>query len=460
VVDIRIVETAGLGDRSYVVTDGEVAVVIDPQRDLDRILEAAEDVEITHVLETHIHNDYVTGGLALARRCGATYVVNADDPVAFDRHGIRDGETIDTGSLAVTAIHTPGHTPTHLSYAVAVGGEHVAVFTGGSVLFGAMGRTDLVDPSLTEELTRAQHRSARRLAELLPDHTEVHPTHGFGSFCSATETKGTESTIGKEREQNLALTSSEDDFVDELLAGLTAYPRYYAHMGPLNLAGPAEPDLALPEPVEPGVLQHRLEHGEWVVDLRSRQAYATGHVPGTVSIELADPFATHLGWTVPWGAPLTLVGDAPEQVVEARRQLVRIGIDHLEGAAVGAPSDLTPDGAVSSYRRATFADLAAERPERGEDIVVLDVRRPDEWDQAHIAGAVHIPFYELRGRQHDVPEGEVWVHCQSGYRASIGASLMDCAGRRVVHIDDDWDNAAPAGNEVVEPWCPESEVRG
>jgi glyoxylase-like metal-dependent hydrolase (beta-lactamase superfamily II)/rhodanese-related sulfurtransferase len=447
-LDIRIVETPGLGDRSYVITDGEVAVVIDPQRDIDRILDSVGDVSVTHVFETHIHNDYVTGGLALAERCGATYVVNADDPVDFDRHGVGDGDVITTGTLEVTAIHTPGHTPTHLSYAVAVDGERAAVFTGGSVLFGAMGRTDLVDPDITEELTRAQHRSAHRLAEMLPDDTEIYPTHGFGSFCSATETKGSESTIGKEKEQNLALTEDEDSFVAELMAGLTAYPRYYAQMAPLNQAGPADPDLGMPELVDPAALQHRIEHGEWVVDLRSRKAYAADHLRGTVSIELADPFATYLGWTLPWDAPLTLIGDSPDDVLDARRQLARIGIDHM-AAAVGEPSELAADGPTASYRRATFEDLAAERAERGDEIVVLDVRRPDEWEQHHIEGAVHLPFYDLRGRQDEVPDGEVWVHCQSGYRASIGASLMDCAGRDVVLIDDDWDNAEPAGNPVT-----------
>ena len=448
-IDIRIVETPGLGDRSYLVTDGQVAVAIDPQRDIDRVLDAAGSLAITHVFETHIHNDYVTGGLALARHCGATYVVNADDPVDFDRHPIRDGETIETGSLTITALHTPGHTPTHLSYAVAVDGESVAVFTGGSVLFGATGRTDLVDPARTEELTRAQFRSAHRLAEALPDTTEIHPTHGFGSFCSATATKGTDSTIGKEKQQNNALTKSEDDFVAELLAGLTAYPAYYAHMGPLNLAGPGDADLSLPESVEPGVLQHRLEHGEWVVDLRSRRAYAAGHVPGTVSIELADPFATYLGWTVPWNAPITLISDSADQIIDARRQLVRIGIDDLAGVAVGPPAALTVDGRLASYRQADFHALARERSERHEEIVVLDVRRSDEWEAGHIEGAVHIPFFDLRGRQAEVPDGEVWVHCKSGYRASIGASLMDCAGRKVVHIDDDWEHAAEAGLDIV-----------
>lgn len=446
--DIRIVETTGLGDRSYVVTDGDVAVVIDPQRDIDRILAVVGGLPVTHVLETHIHNDYVTGGLALAQRCDATYVVNADDPVDFDRHGVRDGDVLTTGTMEITAIHTPGHTPTHMSYAIAIDGEPKAVFTGGSVLYGAMGRTDLVDPDITEQLTRAQHRSAHRLAEMLPDSTEIYPTHGFGSFCSATETKGSESTIGKEKEQNLALTQDEDRFVRQLMAGLAAYPRYYAHMAPLNQAGPHDADLAMPELVDPAALAHRIEHGEWVVDLRSRKAYAADHLRGTVSIELADPFATYLGWTVPWDAPLTLLGDSPEQVLDARRQLARIGIDRL-AAAVGEPAELAADGTTVSYRSATFGDLAAERTERADEIVVLDVRRPDEWDEAHIEGAVHIPFYDLSGRQGEVPPGEVWVHCKSGYRASIGASLMDSVGRHVVHIDDDWDNAEAAGNPVT-----------
>jgi len=456
-LEIRIVETPGLGDRSYVVTDGRVAVVVDPQRDIDRVLDAAGDAAITHVLETHVHNDYVTGGLALARRCGATYVMNAHDPVAFERLGVRDGDTIVTGSLRVRVIHTPGHTPTHLAYAISAGDDDapgdapgdVAVFTGGSMLYGAMGRTDLIDPARTEDLTRAQHRSAHRLAAELPDATPVYPTHGFGSFCSATATKGTASTIGLEKRQNIALTTGEDDFVAALLAGLTAYPRYYVRMAPLNLVGPDEPDLSLPQLADAAVLEHRLAHGEWIVDLRSRRAYAAGHVRGTVSIELADPFATYVGWTVPWEAPLTLLGDDADQVLAARRQLVRIGIDRLEGAAIGPVHELAPGGEVASYRRATFAELAAELPTRRDEIVVLDVRRTDEWEAGHIDGAVHVPFFELRGRQHELPEGEVWVHCVSGYRAAIGASLVDCAGRRAVHIDDDWEHAAQVGLTVV-----------
>jgi hydroxyacylglutathione hydrolase len=446
VAEVVTIETPGLGDRSYVVHDGEVAVVIDPQRDIDRFVDVIESlgVRLTHVLETHLHNDYVTGGLALAQRFDAHYVVSGADQVDFERLAVNDGDRIDTGALRVTVFHTPGHTPHHLAYAVAQGeAEPIGVFTGGSMLFGAVGRTDLVAPERTEELTRAQYHSVRRLAGELPEAVAVYPTHGFGSFCSATKTTGDASTIGQERTQNVALvTEDEDRFVRELLAGLNAYPRYYAHMGPLNASGPGAPDLSPPESVDAQVLRQRIDAGEWVVDLRQRRAFARHHVTGTVSIELGDPFATYFGWTLPWEAPVTLVGDSVEQVAEARRQLVRIGVDDLAGAAIGASEELA-GGHSSSYRVADFAELAEHFGEQG--LVVLDVRRPDECQQSHIQGAVMIPFWELSERAGEVPEGMAWVHCASGFRASIGASILNRTGREVVLIDDDYEQAEKAG---------------
>src|SRR5215469_14408707 len=249
-LEVVTIQTPALGDRSYLIHDGAAAVVVDPQRDIGRVLAAAEArrVQITHVLETHIHNDYITGGLALASRTGASYVVAASEEVGFDRLAVRDNDQISSGSVTVTAMHTPGHTPGHLSYVLnETDGEPVAVFTGGSMLYGAVGRTDLISPDQTEPLTRAQYRSVRRLAAELPDEVAVYPTHGFGSFCSATPTVGTSSTIGTERRANLALRSDEGAFVTELIAGLSAYPRYYAHMGPANRRGPRAPELTRPE---------------------------------------------------------------------------------------------------------------------------------------------------------------------------------------------------------------------
>lgn len=440
------IETAGLGDRSYLAHDGEWAVVIDPQRDFDRVLAVAdaEGVRITHVFETHIHNDYLTGGLALSAAVDAVYVVAAEDDVAFARTPAEEGTRFDTGRLTVTALSTPGHTPHHLSYALAEdGGEPVAVFTGGSMLFGAVGRTDLIGTDLTDELTRKQYQSVRRLARDLPAAADVHPTHGFGSFCSATQTSGTESTIGEERTANIAvMTDDEDAFVEQLIAGLGAYPRYYAHMGPANAEGPEVPDLAPPTSVDTTALRQRIDAGEWIVDLRKRRAFAKDHVTGTISVELGDSFVTFLGWTIPWGTPLTLIGDDAAEVADAQRQLVRIGIDGLAGAATGSVESLAA-GRTSSYPVTDFEGLGTVLGR--DDLVVLDVRRPDEWDKGHLADAVHIPFWELEARVDELPDGEVWVHCASGFRASISASILDRAGRRVVHVDDEWSRAAEVG---------------
>jgi hydroxyacylglutathione hydrolase len=185
-VTIRTINTPSLGDRSYLVHDGEVAFVVDPQRDIDRILEIlrAEGVQLTHVFETHVHNDYVTGGLALARATGATYLINADDKVSFDRTPIHDGEIAEIGDrMRLRAIHTPGHTFTHMSYALTETSQPIAVFTGGSLLYSATGRPDLLGPDHTDALVRHQHASAHKLAETLADETVVYPTHGFGSFA-------------------------------------------------------------------------------------------------------------------------------------------------------------------------------------------------------------------------------------------------------------------------------------
>ena len=447
--EVVTIETPGLGDRSYLAHDGSAGVVIDPQRDIDRVLSAADaaGVTITHVLETHIHNDYVTGGLALARAAGAAYVVAAAEDVGFDRTGAQDGDEIASGALMMRVVATPGHTPGHLSYVLADSGTGpVAVFTGGSMLFGAVGRTDLISPAETERLTRAQYRSVRRLADELGDHVAVYPTHGFGSFCSATPTSGGASTIGAQRRANLALTSDENTFVKDLLDGLNAYPSYYAHMGPANRRGPAAPELGMPRRADPAELRRRIDAGEWVVDLRQRRAFAANHISGTISLELGDPFATYLGWTMPWGQPLTLIGEREDQVADACRQLVRIGIDRLAAAATG-PTHEMASGRTGRYEVGDFPALAAGWPLAGR--VVLDVRRPDEWRAGHLPGAVHIPFWELERRAAEVPAGQVWVHCASGFRAAIGASLLDRAGRQVVHVDDDWEHAAETGLPIT-----------
>lgn len=444
-IDIAIIDTPSLGDRSYLATDGSVAIVIDPQRDIDRVLAMAAErgVRITHVFETHIHNDYVTGGLALAQATGAQYHVNAADTVSFDRNPVTDGDQVETGQLRVRVIATPGHTFNHLSYALEHDGKVVAVFTGGSLLNGSTGRTDLLGPQHSQELARAQHGSVRRLAAELPKDAMVCPTHGFGSFCSATPTTGTGTTIGMEMLANPALTLDEADYVEATLAALDVYPAYYAHMAPANSAGPDAPDLESPRQADSAELRRRIDAGEWVVDLRSRVAFAAGHVRGTLQFELGDNLATYLGWLIPWGTPLTLLGETPADVTAAQRELVRIGIDQVASAATGSPQDWSGGEPLTGYPMADFAGYARVREQPGQ--VLLDVRRDSEWKAARIDGAFHIPLHELPRRIADIPAGEVWVHCQSGYRASVAASLLDAAGRSVVLISEDFSVAQASG---------------
>ena len=443
------VETPSLGDRSYLVHDGEAAMVIDPQRDIDRVtaLAEAEGVRITHVAETHMHNDYLTGGLALARATGASYLVSAADPVRFGRTPVGDGDEIPIGGLRLRVVATPGHTFSHLSYVLAADGVVTGVFTGGSLLYGSTGRTDLLGPEHTEALTRAQHASAQRLARELPADTAIYPTHGFGSFCSATQADTDSSTIGQERRRNPVLTLDEQAYVDSLLAGLDAWPAYYAHMGPANLAGPGAPDLSDPEPADPATLRRRIGAGEWVIDLRDRTVFAAGYLPGSLSFPLDGNFPTYLGWVLPWGTPVTLLGASREQIRQAQRELVRIGIDRPAGAATGEPSEWGGGRPLATLRRATFPELAAAAGSNG--LVVLDVRRRLEWTESHIAGALHIPLHELPGRLAEIPPGQVWVHCGAGYRAMAAASMLAVAGRQVVSVDDDFQNAAGAGLRLV-----------
>ncbi|MDJ0383173.1 MBL fold metallo-hydrolase [Streptomyces sp. G-G2] len=449
---VDTLETEGLGNRSYLAGGPETAVVIDPPRDVERVVAAAagRGVRIVYVAETHVHNDYVSGGLELARLTGAQYLVPAAARVSFDRTPICDGDTVGVDSgLVLRALATPGHTPHHTSFVVVEDGREVAAFTGGSLLIGSVGRPDLVEPRLTEGLARAQHASAHRLAAELDDAVQVLPTHGFGSFCSSSQAEGDATTIGRERKTNDALTMDVDAFVARMLAGLEDVPAYYAHMGPLNAAGPATVDLTPPKAAEGREIAERLAAGEWVVDLRSRTAFSQGHVAGTFNFEAEGKLATYLAWLIPWGKPVTLLAESAAQLADAQRELVRVGIDRPAAGATGDPASWLSEGDVlCSFPRADFAALRKAR-DAGEEVVVLDVRRDSERADGYVKDSVHIPVHELRERTGEVPAGMVWVHCAGGMRAAIAASLLDAAGRDVVAVDDGFDAALSAGLTVT-----------
>ncbi len=462
--EVVTIETPSLGDRSYVIACNGQAVVMDPQRDIDRVQSVLQTRGwvLTHVVETHIHNDYVSGGLELAAVTGAEYVVPAHAGVAYPIHSVDDEDTFTSGGAIWRAVHTPGHTPHHMSYVVSVDGVDRAVFTGGSMLFGSVGRPDLLGDEFTVGLAHDQWHSVRRLVDVVADEADVLPTHGFGSFCSATETVGLASTVGDQRTINPALTLSQPDFVDQLLAGLDAFPAYYAHMGPANSAGPEAVDLSLPELADANELRRRIEAGEWVVDLRQRKVFAEGHVRGSLSFDLEGNAVTYLGWLIPWGTPITLVGESRDQVRQMQRELVRIGIDRPAAHAVGSPEDLTSSAAdIARLRAVGFADLVAAQA-LDSDLPLVDLRRRLEWSDGHLVGARHLPLHDLLGRLDEVVawsaahrevggDGHVWIYCGSGFRAAVAASMMQRVGITVIFVDEDFDQAAARGATIVLP---------
>lgn len=451
------IATANLGDRSYVVGRGSSAIVIDPQRDIDRV-EAILDERgwtASHVLETHFHNDYVSGGLALAGAIGAEYVVPDGMEIAFTANQVSDKAELSADVGLIRVLHTPGHTPNHLSFAVNVDGADRALFTGGSMLFGSVGRPDLLGPDLTEPLARAQWQSMRRIAADVTASAQVYPTHGFGSFCSATATVGEASTLAEQVATNPAFLVDQDAFVAEIIASLDAYPAYYAHMQPANQAGGRPIDLSLPQRTTAADVARRIAAGEWVVDLRQRKAFAADHVRGTLSFDVTGNAVTYLGWMIDWGTPITLVGADEGEIALMQRELVRIGIDRPAAYAVGGPADWSSaDAPVSSYPRRTHVDLA-EALAADADLAILDLRRRTETDDSYVRGAKLVPLHELRSRLDEVAgwaahaARPVWAYCGSGYRASIGASVLEGAGVDVIHVDDDFANAAKAGLPMV-----------
>ncbi len=458
-IDVVSIDTPNLGDRSYVVGRGGSAIVIDPQRDIDRVQEVldAKGWTASHVLETHFHNDYVSGGLELAKVVGAEYVVPDGMPISFSARQVSDKDELESGAGLVRVLHTPGHTPNHLSFALNDGGEDVAVFTGGSMLFGSVGRPDLLGPELTEPLARAQWATMRRIAADVTQSAQVYPTHGFGSFCSATATVGTDSTLAEQMASNPAFGVDEETFVAELIAGLDAFPAYYAHMGPANQAGAGPIDLTLPQLATAEEIARRIAAGEWVVDLRHRRVFAADHIKGSLSFDVHGNAVTYLGWMIDWGTPITLLGENVDEVQTMQRELVRIGIDRPVAYATGSPTDWTsPTAPVAAYPHATHVDMAAALA-ADPDLPMLDLRRNSEFDDGYVRGAKHVPLHELRGRLDEVvtwaaeQDAPVWIYCGSGFRASVGASLLEAAGVDLVHVDDDFPNAEKAGLPIVTP---------
>ncbi len=435
---VTILDTPSLGDRSYLLVSGDVAMVIDPQRDIERVINAAEaaNAQITHVVETHVHNDYVTGGLALARAVGAVYLLPDGEHASFDHEPAVDAQAIRSGSLQLVPMHTPGHTPSHVSYLALDDETVMGVFTGGSMLYGAVGRTDLCGPELTHILSLQQHASVRGIADRVDGAVPVLPTHGFGSHCSSgtAEIHG-DGTVDDERRRNPALLEPDAErFAAALMAGFGPYPRYYDRMGPANLGGPLAVDTS-PTLRDGASVADHLGRGSMVVDLRPRTSYMASHIPGTVNVEARNDLPTYLGWVHDGVAPVVLLASDTVMLAEAGLMLARIGLDDLSGAV------LRPDGGIEgcpdpvSGRRVGWDEVNdGGRPEQA---VLLDVRDAHEWDSGHHSEAVHVPFQDVLSWQADLDEDRpVWIYCATGNRATVATSLLERAGRSAVLIDD------------------------
>ncbi|MBT2446970.1 MBL fold metallo-hydrolase [Streptomyces sp. ISL-43] len=436
--EIGIITTAPLGDTSYLLVSGDEAALVDPQRDCWGLLAAcdARRVRVRYVLETHVHNDYISGALEVRAATGATVAGPARAAYAFDHLPMAEDDEIAVGDLLVRAMETPGHTAEHTSYLVFGDAQLApeAVFTGGSLLVGSSGRTDLSGEDRTESLAREQFRSLRRLA-LLPDGTRVLPTHGAGSSCAAGPASAERTTtVGAERRANPALAADEQGFVSERLLGLPPYPAYYRHIAPLNRAGPrvlGGPPPG-PRPLTSETVARLVTGGALVVDARERRAFAEAHLPGSLCNELDDSFAALVGQVVPFGTPLVLVLPEPvtDAAAEAVTQLLRIGYERVEGYLDGGIERWQADGRpVSSFRAADATELVLPDPR----LRVLDVRSPTE--RGSIPGALAIPIGELPRRLAEIPrDREVWTVCGRGRRAAVAASLLDRAGIPVTAV--------------------------
>ena len=476
---VRQFRIEGLGHLSTLIADDAagVAAVVDPRRDVDVYLAAAHelDVRITHVVETHLHNDYVSGGRDLAGLTGASHVIGAGARLAHEHRPLRDGATFDVGSLRFTTRDTPGHTPEHVAYAVADrsrGSDPALLLTGGSLLVGAVGRTDLLGAEHAVAYAHDMHRSLHEVILAHDDHVIVHPTHGAGSLCASGIASTPVSTIGYERRHNPLLRVEDvNAFARRLLSRQPAVPRYFARMRPTNQAGPQLLGGQVPEarPLSMAETQAALAGGALLLDLRSPASHAVAHAPGSLSIPLAASFGTWLGWVVEPDRPLVLVLDHPDDWNDAARQALRIGaegslVGHLRGG-FGTWAD--GGGPLESNGRLTVDELAARlaaggRTGRGAaDNLVIDVRQADEYAAGHIPGSLHLTAGSLPDRLDELPRDRPIVTiCASGVRASIAASLLKSAGfEDVSWVASGVPAWRAAGHPVVRGDRPDAEPR-
>jgi glyoxylase-like metal-dependent hydrolase (beta-lactamase superfamily II) len=427
----------GLGNSSYLVgLDDGTALLVDPDRSIQRYLDQARAMEwrIKAVFETHLHADFVSGAHEVAAATGARLFLPREAHVRLPHEPVDAGRLITLSGTEIEAIGSPGHTPEHISYTIRTNAHPAALFTGGSLIVGGAARTDLISDEMTDELTRAQFRTLANAFKSMPDETELYPTHGGGSFCSAGSGSSRTSTLGLERATNPMLNfENEDKFAAWFPTTFPAAPAYYFRMRAFNAVGPRlRRDIPMPPPMEPDQFA-AAANTALIVDTRSVEAYSTAHIRGSLHIQFRDSFAVWLGWLVPAGTRLLFVAE-PARLDDIITEALLVGYEDLGGWLGGGVDAWRRSGHPVSSTEFVDGDTALTYVADGADLI--DVRETNEYVQRHAPNARHIALGTLDQRSlAGTEEDRVVVYCGHGERSSTAASLLERAGRtHVVNV--------------------------
>lgn len=419
----------GIAHSSYLLGGAHACAIIDPQRDVAVYLQAAEEMglSITHVLQTHLHADFISGHLDLAETTGATIYAPASAECRFPHTGLTEGDTVEFEHLKLSVLETPGHTPEHVSYVATDTGRGegpVSVFCGDTLFVGDVGRPDLF-PGRAQELASALYDSLHHKLLKLPDHVEVYPAHGAGSLCGRAMAAKRTSTIGYERLHNPALQIADlASFVDSLTTNMPAAPDHFSRCSAENGAGPAlVRDLPVPRPLPPQEFSALARSADSIVlDTREYDAFGGAHVPGAFNISAAGNFATFAGWLLPVGRDILLVSNEPRRDAQ---WLWKVGLDRTVGYLEGGMFAYGMTGLPIQHVTQVSARALHEQITAGEPMALVDVRSPEEYSRYHIKGSVNIPLADVRTRYGELdPNLPTAVICGSGQRSSIGCSLL------------------------------------
>jgi len=421
----------GLAHSSYIVAGNRTCAVIDPERDAGRYIAAAQEMglRITHILETHLHADFISGHLDLAKATGAEIYASRSAHCAFKHTPLAEGDELNLEEIRFSVIETAGHTPEHICYIAtdtSRGPTPVALFSGDTLFVGDVGRPDLF-PGRAEELASSLFDNLHTKIMTLPDECELYPAHGMGSLCGRAMAAKRTSTIGYEKKYNYALRiKSRDEFIRTLTSDMPAVPDHFTRCSEINRAGPAlMRDLIRPVPVEPKSLSDRIKADDAIfLDVRSYLAFSGMHIPGAWHIDLSGSFATQAGWVLPPDKDIILVVEDRKQSDEAALQLHRVGFDRVTGYIEGG-MHVWGTAALPISRVPVISPEEAHTLIRSTEAVLIDVRSQEEWEASHVDGSIHIPWHDLRTRYSELdPEKQYIVMCRGGQRASIAASIL------------------------------------